>query len=116
MPPSRMDQGLDQNAQQDTSPEKNAAANAAPRFYHFSDVGVLFATPRLSFPTEPRAARACTGSAPGGRKIVAQRVSAGNARGSYAQPWQGRKSPRANSKYWGLARRGCDTLLRPFRG
>jgi hypothetical protein len=38
-----MDQGLDQTAQQDTSPEKNAAANAAPGFYHFSDVGVLFA-------------------------------------------------------------------------
>jgi hypothetical protein len=46
MPPSRMDQGLDQTAQQDTSPEKNAAANAAPRFYHFSDVGVLFAIVR----------------------------------------------------------------------
>jgi len=42
-----MDQGLDQTAQQDTSPEKNAAANAAPRFYHFSDVGVLFARRRV---------------------------------------------------------------------
>ena len=59
MPPSRMDQGLDQTAQQDTSPEKNAAANAAPRFYHFSDIGVLIACCRANAMSMHHVRRRC---------------------------------------------------------